>query len=166
MWTENLKYIFPQKLNRYIFQIAKCFDDGSDADLWRDGILTFQRQVRYLCVSRELPDSNIRVGFILIFESLDHFQLLNFKIFLIRKYVYLAIRNFRIFMIQAPISVITDMTIVKESDPIPHGFIALDYTADSRKHFFLFLFLGRKRLPCKIPQLAMIKWLPFVNSTS
>ncbi|PAV56898.1 hypothetical protein WR25_20692 [Diploscapter pachys] len=42
-------------------------------------------------------------------------------------------RNFRIFMIQAPISVITDMTIVKESDPIPHGFIALDYTADSRE---------------------------------
>lgn len=45
-------------------------------------------------------------------------------------------RHFQIFMIQAPISVITDMTIVKESDPIPHGFIALDYTADSRKHFY------------------------------
>lgn len=30
-------------------------------------------------------------------------------------------------------SVVTDITVVKDSDPIPHGFVAINYTADSRK---------------------------------
>ncbi|CAJ0565576.1 unnamed protein product, partial [Mesorhabditis spiculigera] len=40
------------------------------------------------------------------------------------------------------ISVVTDITVVKENDPIPHGFVAIDYTADSRERAL------RKRFIC------------------
>ncbi|RCN50984.1 hypothetical protein ANCCAN_02771 [Ancylostoma caninum] len=40
------------------------------------------------------------------------------------------------------VSVVTDITVVKETDPIPHGFIAIDYCADSREKSL------RKRFVC------------------
>ncbi|CAB3405863.1 unnamed protein product [Caenorhabditis bovis] len=73
--------------------IVKCRDDQSEADLWRDSFFTMSRQVRYICVSTEIPESTIK----------------------------------------APIHVVTNMIIVRENDPIPHGYVAIDYTADSRE---------------------------------
>ena len=35
--------------------------------------------------------------------------------------------------LQTPVQVITNLIIVRESDPIPHGYVAIDYTADSSK---------------------------------
>ncbi|PIO68823.1 hypothetical protein TELCIR_09374 [Teladorsagia circumcincta] len=40
------------------------------------------------------------------------------------------------------VSVVTDITVVKDTDPIPHGFIAIDYCADSREKSL------RKRFIC------------------
>lgn len=31
------------------------------------------------------------------------------------------------------VTVVTDLTIVNEKDPIPHGFVAIDYTVDTRE---------------------------------
>ncbi|KAF8387502.1 mvb-12 [Pristionchus pacificus] len=39
-------------------------------------------------------------------------------------------------------SVITDLTVTKESEPVPHGYIAIDYTADSKEKAL------RKRFLC------------------
>ncbi|GMT33118.1 hypothetical protein PFISCL1PPCAC_24415 [Pristionchus fissidentatus] len=39
-------------------------------------------------------------------------------------------------------SVITDLTVTKESEPVPHGYIAVDYTADSKEKAL------RKRFLC------------------
>ncbi|EYC02271.1 hypothetical protein Y032_0101g3405 [Ancylostoma ceylanicum] len=72
--------------------ITRCHDDGSDADLWRESTFSlWSRPVRYLAISREIPEATIR----------------------------------------GTVSVVTDITVVKETDPIPHGFIAIDYCADS-----------------------------------
>ncbi|EYC02272.1 hypothetical protein Y032_0101g3405 [Ancylostoma ceylanicum] len=73
-------------------KITRCHDDGSDADLWRESTFSlWSRPVRYLAISREIPEATIR----------------------------------------GTVSVVTDITVVKETDPIPHGFIAIDYCADS-----------------------------------
>ncbi|CAI2351190.1 unnamed protein product [Caenorhabditis sp. 36 PRJEB53466] len=81
------------KSPRGFVPIVKCQDDQSDADLWRDGFFTINRQVRYICTSSEIPDSNIKTA----------------------------------------VQVVTNIIIVRESDPIPHGYVAIDYTADSRE---------------------------------
>ncbi|CAI5446902.1 unnamed protein product [Caenorhabditis angaria] len=81
------------KAPRGFVPIIKCQDDQSDADLWRDGFFTINRQVRYICVSTEIPESTIRT----------------------------------------PVQVVTNLIIVRENDPIPHGYVAIDYTADSRE---------------------------------
>ncbi|CAO4374785.1 unnamed protein product [Caenorhabditis nigoni] len=81
------------KAPRGFVPIVKCQDDQGEADLWRDGFFTINRQVRYICTSTEIPDSNIKT----------------------------------------PVQVITNLIIVRESDPIPHGYVAIDYTADSRE---------------------------------
>ncbi|CCD63304.1 Multivesicular body subunit 12A [Caenorhabditis elegans] len=81
------------KAPRGFLPIIKCQDDQTEADLWRDGFFTINRQVRYICTSTEIPDSNIKT----------------------------------------PVQVITNLIIVRESDPIPHGYVAIDYTADSRE---------------------------------
>lgn len=44
--------------------------------------------------------------------------------------------------IPASRSVITDLTVTKESEPVPHGYIAIDYTADSKEKAL------RKRFLC------------------
>lgn len=81
------------KAPRGFVPIVKCQDDQAEADLWRDGFFTINRQVRYICTSTEIPDSNIKT----------------------------------------PVQVITNLIIVRETDPIPHGYVAIDYTADSRE---------------------------------
>ncbi|KAL6722445.1 hypothetical protein Aduo_017570 [Ancylostoma duodenale] len=56
---------------------------------------------------------------------------------------YLAIsRDIPEATIRGTVSVVTDITVVKETDPIPHGFIAIDYCADSREKSL------RKRFVC------------------
>ncbi|CAJ0951813.1 unnamed protein product, partial [Mesorhabditis belari] len=88
--------------------ISKANDDSSDADLWRESSFSiFSRPVRYLCFSRDTPNTGIK----------------------------------------APISVVTDITIVKESEPIPHGFVAIDYTADSGERALRKKFLCVKSEP-------------------
>nr|CDJ96659.1 FAM125 domain containing protein [Haemonchus contortus] len=83
--------------------ITRCHDDGSDADLWRESAFSlWSRPVRYLAISREVPEAAIR----------------------------------------GTVSVVTDITVVKDTDPIPHGFIAIDYCADSREKSL------RKRFIC------------------
>ncbi|KAK5975202.1 hypothetical protein GCK32_008862 [Trichostrongylus colubriformis] len=83
--------------------ITRCHDDGSDADLWRESAFSlWSRPVRYLAISREVPEATIR----------------------------------------GTVSVVTDITVVKDTDPIPHGFIAIDYCADSREKSL------RKRFIC------------------
>uniref|UniRef100_A0A1I7X5J9 ESCRT-I complex subunit MVB12A n=1 Tax=Heterorhabditis bacteriophora TaxID=37862 RepID=A0A1I7X5J9_HETBA len=83
--------------------ITRTHDDGSDADLWRESSFSiWSRPVRYLAVSREIPETAIK----------------------------------------ATVSVVTDITVVRDSDPIPHGFIAIDYCADSREKSL------RKRFIC------------------
>lgn len=49
--------------------------------------------------------------------------------------------------IQAPISVVTDLLVVKESEPIPYGFVALDYTADSREKALRKKFICVRQVP-------------------
>ncbi|KJH41599.1 hypothetical protein DICVIV_12424 [Dictyocaulus viviparus] len=44
--------------------------------------------------------------------------------------------------IRGTISVVSDITVVKDTDPIPHGFVAIDYCADSREKSL------RKRFIC------------------
>ncbi|WKY15950.1 hypothetical protein Q1695_000990 [Nippostrongylus brasiliensis] len=83
--------------------IVRCHDDGSDADLWRESAFSlWSRPVRYLAISREIPEATIR----------------------------------------GTVSVVTDITVVKDTDPIPHAFIAIDYCADSREKSL------RKRFIC------------------
>ena len=43
-------------------------------------------------------------------------------------------------LFQGTVSVVTDITVVKDTDPIPHGFVAIDYCADSSKDLFLSFF--------------------------
>lgn len=38
---------------------------------------------------------------------------------------------------QVGVQVVTDLCVVKDTDPIPMGFIAIDYTADSSKSLAL-----------------------------
>uniref|UniRef100_A0A0K0D516 MABP domain-containing protein n=1 Tax=Angiostrongylus cantonensis TaxID=6313 RepID=A0A0K0D516_ANGCA len=76
--------------------------DSTDADLWRESAFSlWSRPVRYLAISREIPEATIRVMFL-----------------------------------------VSDITVVKDTDPIPHGFIAIDYCADSREKAL------RKRFIC------------------
>ncbi|VDO92117.1 unnamed protein product [Heligmosomoides polygyrus] len=83
--------------------ITRCHDDGTDADLWRESAFSlWSRPVRYLAISREVPEAAIR----------------------------------------GTVSVVTDITVVKDTDPIPHGFVAIDYCADSREKSL------RKRFIC------------------
>ncbi|CAD6189086.1 unnamed protein product [Caenorhabditis auriculariae] len=44
--------------------------------------------------------------------------------------------------------VVTNITIVKESDPIPHGFVALDYTVDSRERTLRKKYICIRTEPC------------------
>ncbi|KAE9416222.1 hypothetical protein Angca_002726 [Angiostrongylus cantonensis] len=82
--------------------ITRCHDDSTDADLWRESAFSlWSRPVRYLAISREIPEATIRVMFL-----------------------------------------VSDITVVKDTDPIPHGFIAIDYCADSREKAL------RKRFIC------------------
>ncbi|CAI4228251.1 unnamed protein product [Auanema sp. JU1783] len=45
------------------------------------------------------------------------------------------------------ISVITDLTVVKETEPVPHGYVPIDYTADSREKALRKKFLCLKSEP-------------------
>ncbi|CAJ0602247.1 unnamed protein product [Cylicocyclus nassatus] len=91
------------KCPRGFTAVTRCHDDGSDADLWRESAFSlWSRPVRYLAISREIPEATIR----------------------------------------GTVSVVTDITVVKDTDPIPHGFVAIDYCADSREKSL------RKRFIC------------------
>ncbi|KAJ1352584.1 hypothetical protein KIN20_008973 [Parelaphostrongylus tenuis] len=47
---------------------------------------------------------------------------------------YLAIsREIPKATIRGTVSLVSDITVVKDTDPMPHGFIAIDFCADSRQ---------------------------------
>jgi hypothetical protein len=60
----NFVPVYPNKFwlnskQTIIIQITKTHDDGSDADLWKDGFGfgIFNRSVRYLAISRHISDT-------------------------------------------------------------------------------------------------------------
>lgn len=52
----------PKNAPKNYTPIIKTFDDGTDADLWKEGGITsfFSRPVRYLCINR-VPENGVSV---------------------------------------------------------------------------------------------------------
>lgn len=52
-----------------LFQIVKTSDDNADADLWKESSFSiFSRPVRYLAISRDIPETVIKVTALLFWE--------------------------------------------------------------------------------------------------